>query len=582
MKKKRSLLLFFLCVLIFCCLAACGSKTGLSSQQTEFDAFLNELFVETVQTDSITLNYTLTDPEKYGISHMEPTLGDYTLEGQKKDLAATENYLARLREFDYKSLSSHQKLTYDILNDYLQLDEETEDFLLFGEPLESTIGLQAQLPVLFAEYNFHTKEDFTNYIDVISCTYECFKEILEFEQEKSRAGVFMSDAKADSIIKQCRDFIKAPEDNYLIDIFNEKVDGFSGFTDEEKNSLKEKNKEAVLNNIIPAYQLLADGLTKLKGTGVNAGGLCHFPKGKEYYEILVKADTGSSKTIKEINSTLDSAIRSGMLQMANAMAKDPSVLEKASEAAFPITDPEKCMEYLKTAISGEFPDLSAVNCTIKYVHKSLEDYLSPAFYLVPPIDNYTENSVYINKGKGYDQDDIFTVIAHEGYPGHLYQNVYYKQQNPVPIRQLLSFGGYSEGWATYVELYSYSIAGLDENLAVLLENNKLVTLCLYGKIDLGIHYYGWDEKETGEFLAQYGISDEKTTKEIFNTIVSQPGNYLKYILGALEFKSLRTKAEAALGKDFPPVEFHEFILKTGPCQFSILEEQMDLWLKKQK
>ena len=75
--------------------------------------------------------------------------------------------------------------------------------------------------------------------------------------------------------------------------------------------------------------------------------------------------------------------------------------------------------------------------------------------MIPPIDNSGENVIYINPGHISDDLTLFTTLAHEGYPGHLYQTVYYSATKHPPIRDLLSFGGYTEGWATYCEMLSY-------------------------------------------------------------------------------------------------------------------------------
>lgn len=75
--------------------------------------------------------------------------------------------------------------------------------------------------------------------------------------------------------------------------------------------------------------------------------------------------------------------------------------------------------------------------------------------MVPAIDNTKENVIYINQGHIPDDLDFYTTLAHEGYPGHLYQTTYFASTNPAPLRSLLNFGGYTEGWATYSEMMSY-------------------------------------------------------------------------------------------------------------------------------
>ena len=261
------------------------------------------------------------------------------------------------------------------------------------------------------------------------------------------------------------------------------------------------------------------------------------------------------------------------------LAKDTSLLDQASNPSYPMTDPEEILTYLQDAIKDRFPDMDEVNYTVKYVHKSLEDFISPAFYLTPAIDNYSENSIYINGSDKFDLSQIFTTLAHEGYPGHLFQNVYYAQQNPDPVRSTMNFGGYSEGWATYVEMISYHMAGIDDNLASLLEQNNAVILMMYARADIGINYEGWTRKDSDNYLkSMLGITDEDTLDQFYIAMVEEPANYLQYTIGYIEMMELRNKAEKALGDKFSEKEYHDFILKTGPSQFYVIDKYLDKWI----
>lgn len=583
MKKYKKLYLLLTLIVFLFALTGCDKGKSAAQTQEEFDALSNEVFLDNVQSDSITLNYTLANPEKYGITNYKPTLGDFTLEAMKESLAKSENYAARLKAIDYKKLTDDQKLTYDVMKDYYKVDDNAEDLLLYYEVLSPTVGLQAQLPILYAEYSFYDKDDIDAYLELLPCTYDYFNQIIEFEKLKSDAGLFMSDRSADDIIKQCEALIADKENNFLITVFNDKVKQYAGLTKDEIKAYQEKNKDAVINYVIPAYQLIIDGLKSLKGTGTNEGGLCNLDKGKEYYKSLVRTETGSNRSVEELIKLLDKYMDKNIASMQTLLAKDASLLDKASNPSYPMTDPEEILTYLQDAIKDRFPDMDKVNYTIKYVHKSLEDFISPAFYLTPAIDNYEDNSIYINGSDKFDLSQIFTTLAHEGYPGHLFQNVYYAQQNPAPIRSTMNFGGYSEGWATYVEMISYHMAGIDDNLASLLEENNAVILMMYARADIGINYEGWSRKESDEYLkGMLGITDEETLDQFYISMVEEPANYLQYTIGYIELMELRNKAEKALGDKFSEKDFHEFILKTGPSQFFVIDKYLDKWINSAK
>lgn len=583
MKKYKKLYLLLTLIVFLFALTGCDKGKSAAQTQEEFDALSNEVFLDNVQSDSITLNYTLANPEKYGITNYKPTLGDFTLEAMKESLAKSENYAARLKAIDYKKLTDDQKLTYDVMKDYYKVDDNAEDLLLYYEVLSPTVGLQAQLPILYAEYSFYDKDDIDAYLELLPCTYDYFNQIIEFEKLKSDAGLFMSDRSADDIIKQCEALIADKENNFLITVFNDKVKQYDGLTKDEIKTYQEKNKDAVINYVIPAYQLIIDGLQSLKGTGTNEGGLCNLDKGKEYYKSLVRTETGSNRSVEELIKLLDKYMDKNIASMQTLLAKDASLLDQASNPSYPMTDPEEILTYLQDAIKDRFPDMDKVNYTIKYVHKSLEDFISPAFYLTPAIDNYEDNSIYINGSDKFDLSQIFTTLAHEGYPGHLFQNVYYAQQNPAPIRSTMNFGGYSEGWATYVEMISYHMAGIDDNLASLLEENNAVILMMYARADIGINYEGWSRKESDEYLkGMLGITDEETLDQFYISMVEEPANYLQYTIGYIELMELRNKAEKALGDKFSEKDFHEFILKTGPSQFFVIDKYLDKWINSAK
>lgn len=580
---RRRLLYYFTMIFTVFCLTAfisgCSRQRNELEEQKRFEAFLNDLFILEVQSDSLSMNYSLADPESYGIKKQKTTLGEYSVSHMTNDLSSSENYLGRLLSFEYELLTPEQKLTYKIIKNYLEQDLKFGEFIYYNECLGPTTGIQAQLPILLAEYSFYSKSDIEEYIDLLSCVYDYFEDIVQFEQEKSARGLFMSDAVAEHIIEQCEAFIEDPEDNFLIHYFNEKISGYKGLAKEEITYYKVKNKEAVLVYVIPAYKMLIEALNDLLGSGINDAGQFYYPEGQAYYECLAKYKTGSSKSMEEMIKMLDTAIGNGLVDITSLTMADPKLVDKyLAFTSFPITDPQDILTDLKKDISKDFPKPISVNCDIKYVPESLSDYLSPAMYLIPPIDNYMDNNIYINGNDDKTLSMIYTTVAHEGYPGHLYQCVYFRSKNPAPIRNLMNFVGYDEGWATYVEMYSYHISGIDETLADFLEANNVVILCMYARADIGIHYEGWTKRKVVDYVDNF-IGDEEIASSIYDTLLEEPAIYLPYAIGYLEIMELREKAENELGDSFVAKDFHQFLLDIGPAQFGIIEDYMGLWVE---
>ena len=332
---------------------------------------------------------------------------------------------------------------------------------------------------------------------------------------------------------------------------------------------KVKNKDLVLNRILPSYTNLSTHISKLKASSQNDKGLCHFAKGQDYYNYLVRSVTSSSRSVKDIKKLIQTQINSDVLDLHAALKKCTSSLSETP----PITmEPSKIIEALKSNICASFPTSADVNVTVKNVPAALEEHLSPAFYLIPAIDNYKENVIYINKGYLMDDISLFTTLAHEGYPGHLYQTTYYQQRNADPLRHLLSFKGYVEGWATYAEMCSYSLLPLENCHAQLLQRNSSLLLGLYAMADFGIHYEGWDLPRTTQFFSGYGIEDSAAIQEIYHLILGDPGNYLAYYLGYVEILELKREMIEKEGADFSQKGFHEKLLNVGPAPFDIVRK----------
>lgn len=583
-RNSKGLVIFFavLCILLLCGLGLMLWKSQSASDSEKFEAYIDQLFKEDITANTINLHYTLAYPENYGITDYEVTLGSYSTEEIGEAYQELEEMKKELLKFNSSKLTDDQRLTYDILLDYVETELSVKDLTYYDEWLGAITGYQAQLPVILAEYTFRTEKDIQDYLELISQIDEMFEAIMVFEEEKSEAGLFMADYIADDIIAQCEEFIADPEDNYMIEIFNDKIEDFQGLTDEEKEAYIDENYEIITTQVVEGYQTLINGLSELKGSGTNELGLCYYEDGKEYYEYLVRTKTGSDASIKKLQKKVESFMSDRLTRVQMAIMEDPQIYYDFLDYEYEMTDPEEIIEDLMVKIEKDFPEPPKVNYTIKYVHPSMQEHMSPAFYLTTPIDDLQNNLIYINEKYTNEDTNIYSTLAHEGYPGHLYQNAYTNSSEIVPIRNLLSYSGYSEGWATYVEFeYSYDYSGMSEGVADVASINTAVSLGLYAYADMGIHYDGWDRDDLAEYLLSYGIEDDEVTDEVFDALVEEPANYLSYFIGYLEFIDLKEEAQKELGDDFDIKEFHKFLLETGPAPFYIIEDYMEEWMAEQ-
>ena len=577
LKHRKKIFLILPCCLLVILISflsgnAFWSSLHAESSDRQFRTFTRSLFQTEVSANTISLHYTLRSPSDYGIADIPATYGSLSSDPVAAK-ASVRNVLSSLQEFDPDTLSSENALTFKILDTYLKNASTGTDYLLYQEPLGPVSGIHTQLPVLLSEYSFYDTQDVETYLALLKETPSYFDSVIRFEQKKAASGLFMPDYQADSVLDTCQSFIDMGKENYLVSTFNERIASLDLLPENKKDSFQKENMKLVTEEIYPAYQNLITAIKSLKGKGMNEQGLSHFPYGKKYYEYLVRQTTGCNESISRLRLMTRVQILEDLSAMQKVLFPADAALTQAS--VLEQTSPDSMLDDLRSKITDTFPEIPDVDFQVKYVPESMQDYLSPAFYMIPAIDNLTENVIYINNGQTASGLNLYTTLAHEGYPGHLYQTVYFSASEPDPIRSILDFGGYVEGWATYAEMMSYYLAPLPKTEASLLQKNSSVILGLYALADMGIHYDGWSVTDTVRFFSDYGINDPNAVQSVYKLIIGSPANYLKYYIGYLKFYELKKEMADALGNQFSQKEFHRAVLDVGPAPFEIVYDEVE-------
>ncbi len=580
MKKNKILALALCLILIITSLCGCVNNNATNEQiQADFDKYIREAFIEDVSDNTLTLHYTLKNPEAYGLSDLQPKIYSIDMSHIQEDTDSMKSTLTDLKKFDVNKLTDEQQLIYKILVEYVENNLTAVGLEYYGTYLDSISGIQSNMPINFSEYSFYREKDVKDYLALLGQLPQFFTQALDYEASRVELGLGLSNSSLNEAISQCEQFISVTtDDNILIDTFKIRVNELNDLTQEQKVEYIKQNRQAFDNFVVKAYQNMIDRLKTFLDKGKNNGGLCNLELGKKYYEYLVRAYTGSSKTIDKMVATLEYDYTTLMNKLRTVYSKNPDAYNYYYEQGLPynISDPTQILNYLQEQIKDNYPTLPDSSFSIKYVHKSLESVMSPAFYMIPPIDDYLDNVIYINNGTT-DKSSLFSTLAHEGYPGHLFQTVYFNSTNPNPIRSILSFDGYVEGWATYVELDSYNMYKFDvygEDLATVAQLITRLNLNLSCHVDIGVNYLGWNINKVASFLGM-SVSD---CEGIFNAVVNSPATYLKYYMGFLEINSLRDFVFSQLGAKFTAKGFNTALLNIGPCQFDILKEYLQKYV----
>lgn len=577
LKKHRMLSVgIFLAAVLSIIYAAILSPAGKSTGS--FSEFCTTLFREEMKSNTMNLHFTLKDPKAAGIDSYEITLGSLSGDSPHNQARQLKKLSEELKKYSHRSLKGKDRLTCRLLSDYISRQQNLAAYPYYDEPLTPSGGVTSQLPVLLAEYTFRNTRDIKDYLGLLSQMDTYFLGILDYEQKKADAGLFMSDEACLKVIEGCEVFTEHPDDNFLIDTFSNRLNAMDGLTDTQKNAYLKQHSKVLSDHVIPAYSQMIKGLTLLLGRGHNNWGLCNFPEGKAYYEAVVSADTGCDDSVEDLFSQIAKARREDLTFCQNLLEKNPKLASQSPKPDAALKEENAMLSRLQKEILTDFPAPPQTEVEICHVDPALSEYLAPAFYITAPIDDISHNRIYINDAKNDTDIYYFTTLAHEGYPGHLYQTICTSSYGAPEVLSLLNYPGYTEGWATYTEMQAFYYAGLDPDLASLLQHNQAATLSLYATADIGIHYFGWEKEKIAAFWSEYGVDDTATVKRITDLILEEPGNYLKYYVGYLKFRQMREQF-ALENKSFSVSAFHEAILRTGPSPFSVLEETVRDQLK---
>lgn len=577
LKKHRMLSVgIFLAAVLSIIYAAILSPAGKSTGS--FSEFCTTLFREEMKSNTMNLHFTLKDPKDAGIDSYEITLGSLSGDSPHNQARQLKKLSEELKKYSHRSLKGKDRLTCRLLSDYISRQQNLAAYPYYDEPLTPSGGVTSQLPVLLAEYTFRNTRDIKDYLGLLSQMDTYFLGILDYEQKKADAGLFMSDEACLKVIEGCEVFTEHPDDNFLIDTFSNRLNAMDGLTDTQKNTYLKQHSKVLSDHVIPAYSQMIKGLTMLLGRGHNNWGLCNFPEGKAYYEAVVSADTGCDDSVEDLFSQIAKARREDLTFCQNLLEKNPKLASQSPKPDAALKEENAMLSRLQKEILTDFPAPPQTEVEICHVDPALSEYLAPAFYITAPIDDISHNRIYINDAKNDTDIYYFTTLAHEGYPGHLYQTICTSSYGAPEVLSLLNYPGYTEGWATYTEMQSFYYAGLDPDLASLLQHNQAATLSLYATADIGIHYFGWEKEKNAAFWSEYGVDDTATVNKITDLILEEPGNYLKYYVGYLKFRQMREQL-ALENKSFSVSAFHEAILRTGPSPFSVLEETVRDQLK---
>lgn len=547
-----------------------NSFLSVKAEET-FEEFEQSLFKDMMEEDYTSLHYVLRDYEKYGIEKPEVTIGkaewDYD-----ETVEEYEEYQERLHAFDYDSLSDTEQTDYDTIDFYLETQIQLNSYPYFDWAFNSAEGVIDNLLTTFTEFVFYEKQDIDDYLTTLSTVPSYLDGCLDITKKQAEKGYFLTDSMLEETNDAIDKFVEKTDDNELIQIFNENIDAFDGISDSEKKTYKQKNEDIVLNEYIPAYEKVKEELNKLKGSRTAAYNVSSLEDGADYYEALAKYKTSLDMSVEDMLDLCTQFLNTTLDDIYDLQTNHSDEIDETID----IESAEEVLKYLESHMD-EMPTLQKVNYTVSYLDPSVANDSIVAYYLNPPVDDTQDNVIKINGDNVSDTTELYVTLAHEGFPGHLYQINYYLQSNPSLLRTQLSNMGYQEGWGMYAEKLALQQSTMNEYSAEYYALYNELNYVVDAAIDLGVNGLGWGTSEVSEYLDNLYLNSEMA-KDLYDFVTDQPGTILPYGVGVAMFETLEDKARNALGDEFNQKEFNQVLLDGGDRPFGVVEEDVNAYL----
>lgn len=588
MNVKKITLLMLSAVMAFS-FTGCSKKDS-GEEQKKFDEFMKQEFVESMEQSYPNTHIILENPKDYRVDtsktkvQIDKELNETTMKENKE---LNEKSAKAFKEFDRDTLSDEQKETYDIYSYMLDYTTEMNDskFDYMSMPLESMTGMHTQLPTLFSDWTLRNEQDVKDVITLMKSVRPYMDSILAYTKKQEEKGTLMLDIK--SVKEYCEKVVKEDVNSSVLTGLNESIDNLK-LGDDKTKQYKAELKKAFQEYFLPAYSDIIKTMKELDSSKNNTLGLSHMKNGKEYYELLFKQATGTDKSIEDIKKELNSMSRSSLLAVQSVISKNKNLYDEYVNGKIKTKykDFESMLKDLDKDIKDDFPSVGTLNYRIRPIGEDLASGGVAAYFNIPALDGTTPKQIRVNMledALNVQSLETFSTVAHEGIPGHMYQIAYaYKNVKDPWRNSMASFLGYTEGYATYTELYALKYLGGVSADAVKLQQNMVVYQdCLIALADIGIHYEGWTKEDLSNFLEENGLGVSDVS-DFYNQLQANPTAFLSYYVGYVQIANLKKDAQEELKDKFNDRDFHEAILKSGAAPFHVVEENVKDYIESAK
>ena len=549
-----------------------------------FRALDLDVFRELVTSGMTEYNqYIVSDPAMFGIdpNDVEPGWGTVSYDEHVKSMNYYRDVLSRLEEIDFEKLNEMNKRGYTAMKRAFETELLFEDYYYYDEPLEPKNGLHTMLPLSMICFSVRNAEDVESYLYLIEDMARFLGEVGAFEEEKAERGLFMTETALDEVTDSCWFFAEEGEDCFLISYFDEEIIPKAkefGYTDAQCEELSARNREAVLNSVLPAFDELGDTLAAHRDDCSEfVGAVDRGPEAYEYYKLKFRyegATMDDMDTVVDYLESMGETVYYDLMIAVYAISFSPNSEELFDKLEEPITfgSVDENLEWLGSFIEKYYPELPDYDLRYIDVPNAIADDFSPAAYLTPGFDDFYDNLMLLNP-TSEDAEDLLT-IAHETIPGHLFQFLYTRSTEGMCLtQQILEPTGYAEAWTKFTEYFvANNCDDLNTAICSLVDANMTYSnVFLPAIISAMVNYEGADLDEVEEYLDELGMAEYADV--FYEYAITMPFYAVPYAVGYAYMRDIYETANP-MGQ-IGHKQFFEKYLSFGPNYMDIMLDYIE-------
>lgn len=515
---------------------------------------------------------------------------------------------AMLLTYDRSGLDDQGKLSYDVLEYFLRMQVEGDEFRGYGFPVNQMFGIQSSLPDFMAQQHpVESKGEAEDYITRLNKFPLKFDQTIEYLKLYESKGIWPPRFTVDKVITQMQGFIgKAPKENTLYVSFKDKLDKIPADKMDQatREGLLARVETAIKDSVYPSYNKLIAYEEALKAKADGNYGAWHLPNGDAYYAWCVRSHTTTEMKPDQIHEI-------GLSEVARISTEMDAILREQGLTEGTIGDRVREITKRPDQLFADTPEgKKELLAHFQAIIDDIDGKLGPAFDIrpklgvkveaVPEFSQATAPGAYYQPG-AFDgsRPGVFyanlrnvaelpkftmrTLAYHEAIPGHHFQIAIQQELKGVPFfRRVLPFTAFSEGWALYTERLAWELGFHKDPLDNLGRLRDEMMRAVRLVVDTGIHSKKWTREQAVQYmLDNTGMVETDVVAEIERYFVA-PGQALGYKVGMIKILELREKAKKELGDKFDIRQFHNVVLKTGALPMVLLERAVDDWIAKTK